>query len=450
MATEANLTKKIEVKLAMLEILKRDIPDIIHRNKGKELEKTISLMENRLDELQDLKRDVQEIMIENGSDVTEINEWGDNMKEQFNSYEDIKVDLEAALEKLKIVDEEKATVSEKIKIKKRMEEEMKIEEAKIKMRMEYEKKAAEEKQKMDEKNVMVKLPKLQITKFQGTHLDWTRFWNQFEMEIDKSTLAPVSKFSHLKEYLQPKVRLLIDGLPFTAEGYNRAKSILKARYGKPSEVANAHIESIMTLPSITSSNTRKIHDFYEKLITNINALDTMGKLKDINGNVRLILDKLSGIRADLVRLDDNWQNWTFPEFVEALRKWTERHPISTEKSQLTLDTKNSIRKEKMLQTSQNQWKPRKCIYCEDTNHKAADCEKVKELSERKKIIATKRLCYNCVGNGHRAVDCKSKRRCLHCKGLHHSSICDKTDIQATPLKTVLEESCVVPLQCWLR
>ena len=192
MATEANLTKKIEVKLAMLEILKRDIPDIIHRNKGKELEKTISLMENRLDELQDLKRDVQEIMIENGSDVTEINEWGDNMKEQFNSYEDIKVDLEAALEKLKIVDEEKATVSEKIKIKKRMEEEMKIEEAKIKMRMEYEKKAAEEKQKMDEKNVMVKLPKLQITKFQGTHLDWTRFWNQFEMEIDKSTLAPVS------------------------------------------------------------------------------------------------------------------------------------------------------------------------------------------------------------------------------------------------------------------
>ena len=175
MATEANLAKKIEVKLAMLEILKRDIPDIIHRNNGKELEKTISLMENRLDELQDLKRDVQETMIEKGSNVTEINEWGDNMKEQFNSYQDIKVDLEAALEKLKIVDEEKATVSEKIKIKKRMEEEMKIEEAKIKMRIEYEKKAAEEKQKMDEKNVMVKLPKLQITKFPSTHLDWTRF-----------------------------------------------------------------------------------------------------------------------------------------------------------------------------------------------------------------------------------------------------------------------------------
>ena len=45
--------------------------------------------------------------------------------------------------------------------------------------------------------------------------------------------------------------------------------------------------------------------------------------------------------------------------------------------------------------------------------------------------------------GHRAVDCKSKRKCQHCKGLHRSSICEKTDIQATLLKTVLEESCVV-------
>ena len=31
----------------------------------------------------------------------------------------------------------------------------------------------------------------------------------------------------------------------------------------------------------------------------------MKKLKDIKGYVRLTLDKLSGIRADLVRLDDN-------------------------------------------------------------------------------------------------------------------------------------------------
>ena len=46
-----------------------------------------------------------------------------------------------------------------------------------------------------------------------------------------------------------------------------------------------------------------------------------GKKKDIGGYVRLTLAKLSGIRADLVRLDDNWQEWSFPQLVEALKKW---------------------------------------------------------------------------------------------------------------------------------
>ena len=51
-----------------------------------------------------------------------------------------------------------------------------------------------------------KLPKLVITKFNGTHQDWSRFWNQFEAEIDKSKAAAISKFSYLKESVDSKVR----------------------------------------------------------------------------------------------------------------------------------------------------------------------------------------------------------------------------------------------------
>ena len=32
------------------------------------------------------------------------------------------------------------------------------------------------------------------TKFNGTHIDWVRFWNQFESETDRSELFAVSKF----------------------------------------------------------------------------------------------------------------------------------------------------------------------------------------------------------------------------------------------------------------
>ena len=65
----------------------------------------------------------------------------------------------------------------------------------------------------------VKLPKLSITKFNVTVIDWTRFWNQFSTEIDTANISNVSKFSYHRELLDSKVRLLIDGLPFTSEGY---------------------------------------------------------------------------------------------------------------------------------------------------------------------------------------------------------------------------------------
>ena len=44
----------------------------------------------------------------------------------------------------------------------------------------------------DERYKNIKLPKLIITKFEGT-LDWFRFWNQYESDTDRSELHPVSK-----------------------------------------------------------------------------------------------------------------------------------------------------------------------------------------------------------------------------------------------------------------
>ena len=73
-------------------------------------------------------------------------------------------------------------------------------------------------------------------------MDWFRFWNQFETDIDKQDISPVHKFSYLKQFLFPQIRKLIDGLLFTPESYSRAKSILVSTYGKPAVVANAHIK----------------------------------------------------------------------------------------------------------------------------------------------------------------------------------------------------------------
>lgn len=64
----------------------------------------------------------------------------------------------------------------------------------------FEKKLDEDKSKSVKKSG-AKLPKLPISKFQGTHLDWLWFWNHFKTEIDKAAITQVAKFSYLKELL---------------------------------------------------------------------------------------------------------------------------------------------------------------------------------------------------------------------------------------------------------
>ena len=95
--------------------------------------------------------------------------------------------------------------------------------------------------------------------------------------------------------LHPNVRSCIDSLPFSSEGYERAKNILKSKYGKSSEVINAHVQEIMGLPVVNGTNPKIIHEFFSKLVTHVQALKTMGKLNMINGYVRTVLDRLPGI-----------------------------------------------------------------------------------------------------------------------------------------------------------
>ena len=65
---------------------------------------------------------------------------------------------------------------------------------------------------------VVKMPKLVITKFDGTPQDWMHFWGQFEMQIDKLSAPTVTKISYLKELLVLKVCNLIGDTRRLSEG----------------------------------------------------------------------------------------------------------------------------------------------------------------------------------------------------------------------------------------
>ena len=202
------------------------------------------------------------------------------------------------------------------------------------------------------------------------------------------------------------------------------KSILKTKYWRPSEVANAHIQSIIGLPVITGTNSVRICDFYEKQVTNIQTLESMRKEKEIRGYVRLTLDKLPGIRADLVRLDDYWQEWGFPQLVEALRKWCERNPVPLD----SYRGEGSGRHHRGM-TNKEIRNPSPVFIINPDEHKSVGCDKIKEVADRRKYLSDNKLCLNCTGTKHGAADCQCKISCQKCNGKHHISICDKISNQ---------------------
>ena len=95
------------------------------------------------------------------------------------------------------------------------EEEGIMEKMIMEMRVHMKKKEDDKAIKPDSK---VKLPKLIITTFNGTHIDWFRFWNYLKYETDRSELSDVSKCFDLKELISSKFRVIIDGLRFTNQG----------------------------------------------------------------------------------------------------------------------------------------------------------------------------------------------------------------------------------------
>ena len=64
-----------------------------------------------------------------------------------------------------------------------------------------------------------------ITPFEGDYKVWFRFWNQFSVEVDGSSMAEISKFNHLLELVIGKPKEDILGLPHST-GYAEAKKYL--------------------------------------------------------------------------------------------------------------------------------------------------------------------------------------------------------------------------------
>jgi len=123
----------------------------------------------------------------------------------------------------------------------------------------------------------VKLPKLDLRKFDGDISKWPSFWDAFESSVHNNTkLALIDKFNYLNSLLVKSASEAISGLSLTAANYDEAVAILKRRCENKQLIINRHMETLLNINSVKSGlniqELRQLHDLIESQIRSLKSL----------------------------------------------------------------------------------------------------------------------------------------------------------------------------------
>ncbi|XP_057305140.1 uncharacterized protein LOC130642082 [Hydractinia symbiolongicarpus] len=298
-----------------------------------------------------------------------------------------------------------------------------------------------ETEKISKTKVGVRLPKLELRKFDGDVLKWREFWDTYESTIHNNPgLQDVDKFKYLKCHLSGPASDLIAGIDITNTNYDIAIKLLEKRYSRNHVMREAHYSKLITLQSPTYKTTslRAFHDEAEK---HVRALESLGT--NVNTPELLYILKSKLPRSILERLQqqkDNNKEWTMELFRKELQNYVamkedteyqlqlskppseeephRKHNNNFYRGDLSISTGHSL----LSNGRRNNRRKNTCIFCEET-HWSDECPKYTTISARKEII--KGRCFSCFSPNHQSKECKKMKSCYHCgeSRRHHRSLC---------------------------
>ncbi|XP_063435623.1 uncharacterized protein LOC134716543 [Mytilus trossulus] len=286
-------------------------------------------------------------------------------------------------------------------------------------------------------NQFHKLPKLELSKFDGNILNWQAFWESYDTAIHSNpSLTDAQKFNYLKTLLQNEALTTVSGFTLTNLNYSKAIDLLHQRFGQTQKITHTYMQTLLALPA-PDSTVQSCRRFYDKSETLIRGLESLGQSQESYGAllIPIMLNKLpSRIKENITR-EHGLKQWSLDELrqhlfneISILEAGQRVNLESDETLHSTVylaktDTKNNYnnnnRKPQRSEVAVHTRKP--CIYCGES-HSPNTCMKIVDQKARLEILKQKKACFNCLGN-HRVTDCKSKGTCKQCGRKHHTSIC---------------------------
>ena len=280
----------------------------------------------------------------------------------------------------------------------------------------------------------LKMPKFNLPTFDGSYEKWTPFYEQFMASLDSHANLPnIQKFNYLKSALTGEASQLISHLPLSNSNYQIALNSLTDRYDNPRLIVRTHLRAIFQLKSLQKESASELRKLVVAFEENLMAIQALKVDTEPCGFVWVDilsekLDPESRRQFELAYPGKTLQTLEqLTEFiyrrVQALEASEPKHsPKNSNYFKITrTQGNNNHLKDSNLFSQNYKASAEKCAACTE-NHRIFACEKFKSLSiqEKKNLVYSAKLCFNCLQSGHVTKDCKSKSSCRTCKGRHNS------------------------------
>lgn len=268
-----------------------------------------------------------------------------------------------------------------------------------------------------EKDVMhthegVKLPKLEVPRFNGDILQWRVFWEQFNISVhSRSSLSKAEKLVYLQQSLKEgSAKSIVEGLSKTGDCYDEAIECLTARYNRPRLIHQTHVKRIMDVPSLKNGSGKELRHLHDTVQQHLRALKAMGH--EPSGT---FVTSMLELKLDMSTMFE-WQRHSQDESdVPHYSKLLEFINLRAQASESVIDHsqgKTSHSKGNRLVSSNHvhitshavtlDKSINNCVACKSDKHPLYACSKFRALPHGNKISLLKAhsMCLNCLKHGH--------------------------------------------------
>ena len=284
----------------------------------------------------------------------------------------------------------------------------------------------------------VNLPRTELMYFDGNPLEYWAFIRSFENTVEQVCKDDVTRLTRLLQYCRGKAKHVIQCCTVMnpSQGYQKARALLKERFGNNYVIAEAWVNRVAEGKPIGSHDKELLRDFADDLVNCEATLSSMNYLHEVNtqrvlvrivGRLPTYLQNRWIRQVRDVRINRN-RDATIHDLVafvigaaeEANDPVYSKLTVVREKQRGSLHSQpqKAGRVHSFTGLTERDSSQRKniseylCSMC-GKGHSIFRCDSFKALDPkgRRKVAQEKGLCYNCLKSGHRSSECKLTRTC---------------------------------------